>query len=153
MDTNLIFTIILAGLLLAMAITDIRQMRIPNLLSALLFASAILYWLIADRERTVSQIATGAAAGGIMWLVRTIHTRLTGKLGLGLGDVKMVAGGAVWLSPLSLPFFIFVASFAGLVFALTRSIIAKSSTFGERIPFAPFLTIGLISCWMMEKYS
>jgi leader peptidase (prepilin peptidase) / N-methyltransferase len=121
METTSIFTILLATLLVAITLTDIGQMRIPDLLSALLFASATLYWLIADRERIVSQIATGAAAGSAMWFVRNIHTRLTGRFGLGLGDVKMVAGGAVWLSPFSLPFFIFVASFAGLVFALTRS--------------------------------
>ena len=152
MALPLIFTAILALLLLAIASIDYKTMRIPDALNASLFLCAVFYWLIADRGNLLQQVVLGLIAGGALWFVRFAHMRMTGRVGLGLGDVKMVAASAAWLTPLLIPTFIFVASFTGLLFALAQSFVTGKSTVRGRIPFAPFLSIGLMSCWLMEIY-
>jgi leader peptidase (prepilin peptidase) / N-methyltransferase len=143
-----IFTIVLLGLLCAISIVDFKQMRVPDGLSALLLAGGLAFWFMTARENLSAQMSCGAALAAALWLVRFGHATLTGRIGLGLGDVKMAGAGAVWINPLLLPFFVFAASASGLVYAL----LAAKRDRGERLPFAPFLAVGLFSCWMTEHY-
>jgi leader peptidase (prepilin peptidase) / N-methyltransferase len=143
-----IFTLLLVGLLLAISYVDFREMRVPNGLSALLLAGGLAFWIVTARESLTAQMLAGFSLASALWLIRFGHSKATGRTGLGLGDVKMAGAGAVWINPLLLPFFVFSASASGLVYAL---LIAKPDK-GGRVPFAPFLAIGLFSCWMTEHY-
>jgi leader peptidase (prepilin peptidase) / N-methyltransferase len=143
-----LFTILLACLLSAISYVDFRHMRIPDLLSTLLLLGGLAFWLVTARGSLPTQIIAGAGMAAALWLVRITHASLTGRIGLGLGDVKMVGAGAVWINPMLLPFFVFSASASGLAYALY---IGKEGQDG-RLPFGPFLAIGLFSCWMTEHY-
>jgi prepilin signal peptidase PulO-like enzyme (type II secretory pathway) len=142
------FTAFLACLLLAISYVDTKEMRIPDGLSALLLVGGLTFWLVTARENLPTQSLSGAALASAMWLIRLGHSRITGRIGLGLGDIKMAGAGALWINPLLLPLFVFAASAGGLVYAL---FFARSDR-GGRLPFAPFLAIGLFSCWVMEHY-
>jgi leader peptidase (prepilin peptidase) / N-methyltransferase len=142
------FTVLLLSVLLAISYVDIKELRIPDWLSVLLFVGGLLFWLLTERESLSAQILSGAALACTLWLIRLGHSRVSGRIGLGLGDVKMAGAGALWINPLLLPFFMFAASASGLVYAL---LIAKPDA-RRRLPFAPFLAIGLFSCWIMEHY-
>jgi leader peptidase (prepilin peptidase) / N-methyltransferase len=142
------FTVLLLSLLLAISYVDIKEMRIPDWLSALLLAGGLTFLLVTARESLSAQILAAAALASALWLIRLGHSKVTGRIGLGLGDVKMAGAGALWINPLLLPFFVFAASACGLVYAL---LIDKPGNRG-RLPFAPFLAIGLFSCWIMEHY-
>lgn len=123
-------------------------MRIPDKLSVLLLVGGLTFWLSTDAERLPVQMFSGIALASMLLLIRFGHSTLTGRIGLGLGDVKMAGAGAVWINPMLLPFFVFAASSAGLAHAV---FITKSDR-GVRLPFAPFLAFGLFSCWMTEHY-
>jgi leader peptidase (prepilin peptidase) / N-methyltransferase len=144
-----LFTILLACLLLAISYVDFRHMRIPDRLSALLLLGGLGFWLVTARGSLPAQIIAGAGMAAALWLIRIAHASLTGRVGLGLGDVKMAGAGAVWINPMLLPFFVFSASACGLAYALY---IGKPGQDG-RLPFAPFLAVGLFACWMTEHYS
>lgn len=143
------FTVLLISVLLAISYADFKEMRIPDWLSASLLVGGLTFWLLTARESLPAQILSGTALASAMWLIRLGHSRITGRIGLGLGDIKMAGAGALWINPLLLPFFVFAASASGLVYAL---LIAKPDR-GGRLPFAPFLAIGLFSCWITEHYS
>ena len=142
------FTALLLSVLLAISYVDFKEMRIPDWLSALLLFCGLAFWFVTARGSLPAQILAGIGMAAALFLIRFGHSRLTGQLGLGLGDVKMAGAGAVWINPLLLPLFVFSASASGLIYAL---LIAKTDR-GERLPFAPFLSIGLFSCWMTEHY-
>lgn len=149
MPVMAIFTVLLLGLLVSISYVDFKEMRVPNGLSALLLVCGLGFWLLTARERLTDQMFAGIALAVVMWIIRFGHSKATGRIGLGLGDVKMAGAGAVWINPLLLPFFVFAASASGLVYAL----LASKQDKNERLPFAPFLAIGLFSCWMTEHYS
>jgi leader peptidase (prepilin peptidase) / N-methyltransferase len=149
MDAILLFTLVLAGLLIAISIIDIQQLRIPDGLNALLFGSGVLYWAVHSPENLPYQIASGAVVAALLWLLRYGYAHFSGRIGLGLGDVKMMGAAAIWISPLSVSMLIFIASFCGLVFAICRG----NHPTDARIPFGPFLAVGLISTWLMENLS
>lgn len=142
------FTVLLLSVLLAITYVDFKEMRIPDWLSALLLFCGLAFWLVTARGSLPSQVLGGIGMAAVLFLIRLGHLRLTGQIGLGLGDVKMAGAGAVWINPLLLPLFVFSASAGGLAYAL---LLAKTDK-GERLPFAPFLAVGLFSCWMTEHY-
>lgn len=143
-----LFTVVLIFLLAAISYIDIQQMRIPNVLNMLLASAGISYWVLSSKESLPIQLASGLGFALMIWLVRFGYLKLTGRVGLGLGDIKMAGAGAVWINPLLLPFFLFSASASGLVYALIVSKPGKN----ERMPFGPFLAVGLISSWMAENF-
>jgi leader peptidase (prepilin peptidase) / N-methyltransferase len=141
------FSLLLAAILILISLIDIRQHRIPDLSNVALGLGGILFWCITDIEKLVPQLATGAAVAVGLWIIRRVHSQLTGRIGLGLGDVKMGGAAAVWINPLLLPMFLFVSSLTGLVFALAKGRVA----YQERVAFGPFLAIGLMSSWLVEN--
>jgi leader peptidase (prepilin peptidase) / N-methyltransferase len=138
---------VLIGLLAAISYVDIQEMRIPDPLSAALLLGGGISCVALSNLSLIYQIISGVSVGIGMALVRFGHTRLTGRVGLGLGDVKMAGAGAVWINPLLLPLFIFAASALGLIYALLRP-----KQRNERIQFAPFLSLSLVMCWVVEHF-
>lgn len=149
-DTS--FTIFLMIALALVAAFDFRQMRVPDFLNLLIAVTGASYWLVVNPGLLSTQVLSGAAFGGSIWLLREAHARLSGRIGLGLGDVKLAAAGAVWLSPLLLPLFLFAASVSGLVYASAQALVQGGSLRQTRIPFAPFLSSSILLCWLLERW-
>jgi leader peptidase (prepilin peptidase) / N-methyltransferase len=141
------FTLFLLAVLITASFIDIREQRIPNISNAVLALGGVIFWYVTDFQRLLPQLASGAAFGLALWLIRQVHVQMTGRVGLGLGDVKMGGAAAIWISPLSLPMFLFISSLTGLAFALIKGGVA----FKERIAFGPFLAIGFMSSWLVEN--
>jgi leader peptidase (prepilin peptidase) / N-methyltransferase len=145
----LMFTFLLLGIGVAISAIDIKQMRIPNALNALLLFSGLSYWVIQSWAALPYQIGNGAFVFSLLWLLRFSYVQLSGKVGLGLGDVKMMGAAAVWISPLSVPLMVFIASFSALVFAFLKG----SKSEDGRIPFGPFLAGGMFVTWVLENFA
>ena len=118
------------------AIFDLREYRIPDLLTLggiLVFALLKLLW---DKEPIWLVAAEGAVGFSVFWLIRFVTK---GKMGL--GDAKfsamiaIAAGFFFWLVAMT------IASIAGLITAVVL-IGRKKMTRSQRIPYAPFLSFG-----------
>lgn len=122
------------------AIFDIVYMRIPNILSIILFLLFV--------------VAVGVNPDGIEWLGHGITGAAVFTVGAvcfylgywGGGDVKLYAAGALWMGPeLILPFLVWVSLLAGLVALLLLGLrrIARLWTFAQGddmgAPLAPGL--------------
>jgi leader peptidase (prepilin peptidase) / N-methyltransferase len=142
------FTVLLILTLGAISVVDMKEMRIPDMLNGMLLAGGISFWILRSSSDLGLQAFSALALASALWLIRYGHSKVSGEIGLGLGDVKMAGAGAVWISPLSLPMFLFVASASGLAYAVLR----RAGDRQERMPFAPFLSFGLLSCWIAEYY-
>ena len=123
-------------------------MRIPDALNVILLAGGIGFGVFGPVNSLAAQAVSALALAAALWAIRYGHSRMSGVIGLGLGDVKMAGAGALWISPLSVPLFLFVSSASGLLFILLRG----AGTGREKLPFAPFLSLGLLSCWIAEYY-
>lgn len=65
------------------------------------------------------------------------------KNGFGLGDVIFSLSLSLWITPIQIILFIWIASLSSLVFVLPK-IFIKQNTSKTSIPFAPFLAFGSI---------
>src|SRR5262249_4774406 len=107
-----IFSASLAAVALIVAIADLDRFEIPDVASCLMFvlglgwvlsSSDADYWAILD-----AALRSGVAAG-VLYSVRAAYHRIRGFEGLGLGDVKLAAAGAPWLSWAFLPLALLIA--------------------------------------------
>ena len=132
---------ILFGLLLALSIIDLKTFRLPNFLTFSLIITGLLdAWFFSGnfQNRVI-----GAVAGYLFFLVIELgYKSMRGQDGLGRGDAKLLAGGGAWTGWFGLPFIVLIGSVMGLVAALFPSIRDKN-----RIPFGPFLALGIIIVW------
>lgn len=146
-------TIALAAVLAAISITDFRRQIIPDGLNLALACIGLLYQLAADANGLPVQILFAAATFAAAWLLRRGHFLMTGRIGLGLGDVKMLAAASCWISPLLLPVLLFIASASALLFVGGQVVATGPAAARARVAFGPFIAIGLASSWALEQFA
>lgn len=76
------------------AVTDLRRRRIDNWLNATVFATAPLYWLASGAEGGVIAVQIAIAAAILVVLAPLFLGGVVGD-----GDVKLLAGLALWVPP------------------------------------------------------
>ncbi len=141
-------TLVLTGVLLAIAVIDLRQFRIPDALSLPLIAAGIGLAAIwpGPGPGHVGHHLIGAGAGFLLLAgLGEAFYRLRGAEGLGLGDAKLFAAAGAWLGWQGLPAVLLIAAGAGLVWALVRWLVWRRT---GRLAFGPWLALGFWLCWL-----
>lgn len=137
--------VILAVLLLTLAVIDLKTFRLPNVLTFTLIGTGLAEaWILRGgfSEPFYNRLIGAGLGYGTFFLIEHGFKAIRGKDGLGRGDAKLLAGGGAWCGWFGLPFIVLIGSGMGLVAALFPSF-RKS----ERIPFGPFLALGIMSVW------
>jgi len=147
-----LFAMLLAAQLVAISIIDIREQRIPDLLNISLLLTGLGIQVRTNFEFLSYQILFAASVGLLFLAVRQAHFRVTGVIGLGLGDVKMVGAGAMWFKPSMFPLFLFMACFAALGFTLLRFALGTPASRFHRLAFGPFLAFGIALAFGLENF-
>ncbi|ASY70281.1 prepilin peptidase [Sinorhizobium fredii] len=149
---TLVFAILMVQLTV-IALIDARRSIIPDVCNALLGLTGVAaHWLLGSFD--VLRIVTGAVVfGGTFALARAVHFRARGQVGLGLGDVKMAAAAGCWITIASFPLFLAIASLSALLFVLAMLPVWKGALQKRRVPFGPFLALGLALSWLAEASS
>lgn len=115
---DLIADVVLLACLAALAVYDLRQFRLPDLLTLPLLLLG-LGLSLAGHGPPPLESALGAALGfAVFWGLGAAYFRLRGIDGLGLGDAKLMAAAGAWLGWPMLPWLVLGASLPALVFAL-----------------------------------
>lgn len=133
--------------LVAIAWSDVRTRRIPNQLIIALLVIRALFFVLELLGGAVGHalmllahsIAISAITTIFLIVLKLALDRIMQEDSLGWGDVKLVAAGCLFLSWEGSFSALFIASVAGLVFALGFRLIAKDRTF----PFGPALCLGI----------
>lgn len=146
-------TIALMAILCAIAIADFRRQIIPDRLNLALAGIGLFYQAAADAAGLPLHLLFAAVTFAAAWLLRRGHFMLTGRIGLGLGDVKMLAAAACWISPLLLPVLLFIASASALLFVGGLVVATGPAAARVRVAFGPFIAIGLGSSWALEQFA
>ncbi|MEM7671570.1 MAG: A24 family peptidase, partial [Pseudomonadota bacterium] len=144
-------SIVLAGILIWISATDLKEFIIPDAASV----SLILSGLIAVSMIDLGLLATHALGAAMAWMVFALVSRLflswRGYEGLGLGDAKLAAGAAVWIGPWAMPSMVLMAS----LLAIASLLLAKRLGSGSGalngqsgIAFGPFLALSTWVTWI-----
>lgn len=146
-------TLVLMAILAGISIIDFRRLVIPDGLNLALAAIGLGFHMATHPAGVPAQILLAAAMFATVWLVRRGHFVMTGRIGLGLGDVKMLAAAACWISPLLLPVLLFIASASALLFIAGQVVTVGPAAARARVPFGPFIAAGLGCTWALEQFS
>ena len=122
--------------------TDLRSRRIPNLILLLsFFAIAALQLSLAGGRQLVFSLL----AGFVPLLVFGLASLCRPKA-VGMGDVKLLALLSFALGIRAFAVVLLLASLFALL-AATGMTLRKRKTPDGPIPFAPFVTLGLLTYW------
>lgn len=131
------------GVLLTISFIDLYHKIIPDILTlpgiitgwASSFALANITWL--------DSFIGIMAGGGSLFVVAFVYERITGREGLGGGDVKLLAMIGAWMGWRSLPLIVLISSLTGTLIGLSFILLAGKE-YRFKIPFGPFLAFGTV---------
>lgn len=106
--------------LLVLALIDARTGFLPDVLTLPLLGLGLLIQFWPETQTVgIEASLVGMLLGSLpLWLMATIYRWWTGKDGLGLGDVKLVAAMGAWSGPAVIPLTMVLSAFTGLVWGL-----------------------------------
>ncbi|MGX5805662.1 prepilin peptidase [Bradyrhizobium sp. Arg314] len=145
-------TLALATMLVAISVIDFRRMMIPDGLNVVLAAGGLGFQMVVQPDALPLQAGYAVTILAAFWAIRRGHFARTGRIGLGLGDVKMLGAAACWIDPLLFPLLLFVASAAALLFVGWQAVAIGPATVRSRVPFGPFIALGLACGWALEHF-
>lgn len=128
--------------LIVLAIIDARTGFLPDGLTLpMLGLGLIIQFWPTTQTVGIEASLVGMLIGSLpLWLMAIIYRWRTGKDGLGLGDVKLVAAMGAWSGPAVIPMTMVLSAVTGLVWGL---FITRHKPWARRrIAFGPFLVVG-----------
>lgn len=136
------------GTLALLSAIDVQTFRLPSVLTYPLGVSGLLQgWFTAPDDILLRGL--GAVAGfAMLALIADLYRRRRGIDGLGLGDAKLMGAGGAWIGLEGLPSALLLASGLALVMAIVAKLAGKTIRADTRLPFGPFIAIGLWIVWI-----
>jgi leader peptidase (prepilin peptidase)/N-methyltransferase len=135
--------------LLALFACDAQWFRLPDPLTAILLLLALaLAW--ENPNMHIIDATLGAIAGCTSFLaIRIAYHKLRGREGLGLGDVKLMAGIGAAVGILLLPIVVLIAALSALLWAIWQYFSQGKPLQGHTAqPFGSFLCISTALVWL-----
>ncbi|MGE0827420.1 MAG: A24 family peptidase [Candidatus Binatia bacterium] len=135
-----------ASALVVITFIDLDHQIIPDVISLPGLIAGLLFSLLSPVPTlTLWTSFIGAlVGGGLLLAVALSYQLITGREGMGGGDVKLLAMIGAFLGWRAIPFTIFVASFFGSVVGVTAMIRSRADS-KFALPFGPFLAFGALS--------
>lgn len=148
------------GLLIALSIIDLKTFLLPNVLVAPFAALGFIFHIVSSfYYLSLTEVILGGIAGFlILYVIRAGGNKYYGQDSLGLGDVKLLGAGGLWLGPQGVLFAMTLGALAGLLHGLIYAIYKKVKTKKPfsiarlTIPAGPGFAIGIIfvASWMYK---
>lgn len=141
---------ILAGAVLIAALIQLSRIdwathRLPNLITYPLLLAG-LTWAFGTAEDFYLNLLGAALGYAVFWAVEVLYRLVRNRDGLGRGDAKLLAVGGAWCGAWALPVIVLTASLSALSYVL-----AKGAARDVRIPFGPFLALGIGLVWIGQR--
>jgi leader peptidase (prepilin peptidase)/N-methyltransferase len=138
-----LFAFLFCAVLIVVAFIDLDHRIIPDQIS---LPGIPIFFLAALAVPTVSWQASAIgilAGGGSLFAVAWGYQSLTGREGMGGGDIKLLAMIGAFIGWRGILFTLFAASAVGTLVGLT-AMLASGKDMKLAIPFGPFLAIGAV---------
>ncbi|MEA2984234.1 MAG: leader peptidase (prepilin peptidase) / N-methyltransferase [Alphaproteobacteria bacterium] len=155
--TPAVFSALLGGLAIWIACVDLERLVIPDLANIAVAVLGLAFIMLETPaavlvEELSDALMRAIAAGGLLFVVRFAFQRFAGKQGLGLGDVKLMAAGAIILTWGSLPYALVLAAVGAILVVVLRGI--RQGAWLDReteIPFGAFLAPAIWAAFLLEQ--
>jgi len=135
-------------ILLALALSDWLYFVLPNALTLVLLMAGLAASYVLEPGALLGHVVAAVVGFLIFAAIDVVYRALRGRVGLGLGDAKLMAGIGAWLGWQGLPTVVVFAGALGLLLVLSRSLAGRGVTATDRLPFGTFLTAGAWIVWL-----
>jgi leader peptidase (prepilin peptidase)/N-methyltransferase len=143
----LVYYFLFAAALLTVIFIDLHHQIIPDKISLPGIVIGFLGSFFNHPHVTWQQSVLGLLiGGGILYSVAAGYALLTGKDGMGGGDIKLLAMIGAFLGWQSLLYIVFASSLSGAIIGGAALLVQKKDR-QTRIPFGPFLSLAALS-WL-----
>ncbi len=134
---------IFCAALVVISFIDLDHKIIPDQISLpgiiLGFCASLLPGGVSPLDSVIGILA----GGGVLYIVTWLYYVLTGRIGMGGGDIKLLAMIGAFLGWQLLPVIILVSALTGTVIGLFMMAVARGGRYYQ-IPFGPFLSFGAV---------
>lgn len=117
---------------------DAAHFLLPDALTLSLLWMGLILKVFFNPAALPDAILGAAMAYGMLRIIYEVYFALTGKHGMGMGDMKLLAAIGAWLGLVNVPQVVLVSCAVALLFALY----ARWRFRAVMIPFGPFLAVG-----------
>jgi leader peptidase (prepilin peptidase)/N-methyltransferase len=139
--------------LIAITFIDLDHRLILDRMSfpGLLFGLAAAHWVPGF---SLLDAVLGAAFGFIFfYLLALAYVRMTGKVGLGGGDVKLLTMLGAYIGVSGVFATVFISSIVGSVIGILWGVLSKEKQLMKTaIPFGPFLVLGALTYFLIGSH-
>ena len=134
---------LLCSALVVITFIDIEHQIIPDEISLPGIVVGFLLSFFIKGHGWLDSLLGILLGGGTLLLVAYGYHRLTGKDGMGGGDIKLLAMMGAFLGWKAVPFIIFASSLIGSIFGVSIMLLQKKDS-KLAIPFGPYLAFGAL---------
>jgi leader peptidase (prepilin peptidase)/N-methyltransferase len=139
--------------LLVLAVCDLTRFRLPDPLTLALFIVALGLAVMPGGIGLQAALVGAVAGAGSFAALRWGYRALRGREGLGLGDVKLMAGLGAWAGPWDLPMLVLIAALMGLAAGLIGAVVGRAGgpPLAQRaLPFGAALCAAAAVLWVVR---
>ena len=129
--------------LVVITFIDLEHQIIPDEISLSGIVVGFVLSFFLEGHTWLNSLLGILLGGGSLLLVAYLYQRVTGKDGMGGGDIKLLAMMGAFLGWKAVPFIIFASSLVGSLIGVTIMLLQKKDT-KLAIPFGPYLAFGAI---------
>lgn len=145
-NLELVKYLILTPMLLSVFVIDYKHQIIPNRLTLTIFETGLLIaflYGLSNMAITINMLL-GMLAGAVIFLIIFLISKLIfGKDGIGLGDVKLMAGLGLFFGITNIVIISVISFFIAAIVSIILLII-KIKKPNENISFGPFIVIASV---------
>jgi leader peptidase (prepilin peptidase)/N-methyltransferase len=129
--------------LVVITFIDIEHQIIPDEISLSGIVIGFLFSFFLPWQSWSSSLLGILLGGGSLLLVASCYQWLTGKEGMGGGDIKLLAMMGAFLGWKAVPFIIFASSLVGSVVGVSMMLLSKKDS-KMAIPYGPYLAFAAL---------
>lgn len=129
--------------LVVITFIDIEHQIIPDEISLSGIVTGFVFSFFLPWQNWLNSLTGILLGGGSLLLVAWGYHKLTGKEGMGGGDIKLLAMMGAFLGWRAVPFIIFAGSLAGSIVGISIMLLQKKDS-RLAIPFGPYLASGAL---------
>lgn len=146
-----VLSFLFTGALIVITFIDLDLQMIPDVITLPgipFFSLASVFFMNLSFLDVSLGILLG---GGVLYAVAFGYERLTGREGMGGGDIKLLAMLGAFLGVKSLIFILLVSSLVGALVGIVL-ILAKGKDMKYAVPFGPFLSLAAVAYIFFGDY-
>jgi leader peptidase (prepilin peptidase)/N-methyltransferase len=145
----------LAVTMILIAAIDKETFVIPDWLNVVGFGLGLVHAAAQESSDIIWAVMTASMRASLIallfLLLRVCYSRIRGREGIGLGDVKLACVAGAWLDWSFLPVAIELAAFTALfAYILRQRMGGRSAVLSHRIPFGLFFAPAIWMTWLIE---